>query len=75
MSNWIKCSDRLPPVETRLDDKCVVNGKEIPPLNRSAELVVFNGKAVYGGVIEWFDDEMPHRGETHWQPLPTHPTE
>ncbi|MBD1602280.1 DUF551 domain-containing protein [Pseudomonas typographi] len=75
MSGWVRIADKLPPVAARLDEKCIVNGKEIPPLNRSVEVIVFNGKAVFGGVIEWFDNEIPHRGETHWQPLPPPPTE
>ena len=73
MSEWIKCSERLPILGQRLSDKLVVEGREIPALNISVEVITFNGERVSSNNINWFDDLHPHAGVTHWMPLPQPP--
>ncbi|MCY1389117.1 hypothetical protein D9M71_39070 [compost metagenome] len=73
MSEWIKCSDRLPEVASRLSQPCNINGREIPALNRSVEVITFDGHRVWGRRMEWFDEMKPLSGVTHWMPLPEPP--
>ena len=73
MSEWIKCSERLPDVVRRLDDKCTLEGRLIAALNTSREVITFNGISVLGRRMEWFDGKQPLGGVTHWMPLPDPP--
>ncbi|HDY5976198.1 TPA: DUF551 domain-containing protein [Pseudomonas aeruginosa] len=74
MSEWISVKDRLPDVAVRFDKPCALEGKELPPLNRSHQVIVFDGYAVRAIHIEWFDGGEPINGITHWKPLPDAPT-
>lgn len=68
MSNWIKCSERLP------DD--ATNG-----VNDAVQLLVYVNVPSYGGSIRistWMNNRFagfPQGGSdvTHWQPLPDAP--
>lgn len=74
-SRWISVEDRLPPVRQILSDSCVLEGKEIPALYRSAAVICFDGKRVCCQVVEWFHGQMPLSGVTHWMPLPAAPAQ
>ncbi len=73
MSEWIKCSEQLPPIREILSEKCVLQGEEIPTLYRSGFVLTFDGRRVSGQVIEWFHASKPLSGITHWMPLPEPP--
>lgn len=76
MSGWIAIKDRLPPLGERLDAPCEVDGRSIPPLNRSIEVIVLSNGGVFSTTVEWFDgEETPTSNITHWMPLPAPPTE
>lgn len=79
MSDWIKCSDRLPD-----DGVCVIGsgwnfrdeakGRWVEPTIYSAEDADFHPLTGddLGNVVADFDGSME---PTHWQPLPAPPTE
>jgi hypothetical protein len=79
MSNWIKCSDRLPD-----DGVCVIGsgwmfgdkakGRWVEPTIYSKEDLDFHPVASdeYGDLSADFDSSMV---PTHWQPLPAPPAE
>ena len=71
---WIACSERLPQIKSILSEPCELEGKAIPTLYRSGEVVTFNGKRVTAGIVEWFHGQLPVGGITHWAPLPAAPT-
>lgn len=73
MAEWIKCSDRLPEVAKRLDQPCSIDGAAVPALNRSIEVITFDGVQVWSRRLEWFDGMKPLSGVTHWMPLPEPP--
>ncbi|WP_160286346.1 DUF551 domain-containing protein [Pseudomonas knackmussii] len=75
MSEWISVKDRLPPIRRALSDPCQLEGKEIPTLYRSGEVICWDGKRVSGSIVEWFHGQLPLSGITHWMPLPTPPAE
>lgn len=80
MSGWIKCSDRLPELDTpvwlRMADDIMVVGE------RSSSTDGWMWAAVYGFYFnqdgQWDASESDASDEyepTHWQPLPAPPTE
>ena len=71
---WIPVSERLPAVESRLDQECRVGTLSIAPLNISAAVLVFDGEKVKSTRLEWFDGCLPlPYCITHWMPLPAAP--
>jgi len=72
---WISVEDRLPPVRQILSDSCVLEGKEIPALYRSTDVICWDGKRVGCQIVEWFHAKMPIGGVTHWMPLPAAPAQ
>lgn len=71
-AKWVPVSERLPDVYKRFNAPLTVGGQEIPPLNTSAPLIIFDGRRVTVGTVDWFDDCKPH-AVTHWMPLPAAP--
>jgi len=71
---WIPVSERIPAVESRLDQECRVGTLSIAPLNVSAAVLVFDGEKVRSTRLEWFDGCLPlPYCITHWMPLPAAP--
>ena len=71
---WIPVSERLPAVESRLDQECRAGTLSIAPLNVSAAVLVFDGEKVRSTRLEWFDGCLPlPYCITHWMPLPAAP--
>ena len=71
---WIPVGERLPAVESRLDQECRVGTLSIAPLNVSAAVLVFDGEKVRSTRLEWFDGCLPlPYCITHWMPLPAAP--
>lgn len=80
MSDWIKCSDRLPELDTpvwlRMPENIMIVGE------RSSSTDGWMWAACYGfyfnAIGEWDANESDASDEyepTHWQPLPAPPTE
>lgn len=72
-AGWIRVEDELPPIRKILSESCELQGREIPTLYRSAEVICFDGKRVSCQILEWFHGKMPLSGITHWMPLPGAP--
>ena len=71
---WIPVGERLPAVESRLDQECRVGTLSIAPLNVSVAVLVFDGEKVRSTRLEWFDGCLPlPYCITHWMPLPAAP--
>ena len=71
---WIPVSERLPAVESRLDQECRAGTLSIAPLNVSAAVLVFDGEKVRSKRLDWFDGCLPlPYCITHWMPLPAAP--
>ena len=71
---WISVSERLPAVESRLDQECRAGTLSIAPLNVSAAVLVFDGEKVRSKRLDWFDGCLPlPYCITHWMPLPAAP--
>lgn len=75
MSEWIKCEQQLPPIRKILSEPCQIDGREVPHLYRSGEVIVWDGKNVSGCIVEWFHGKQPLSGITHWMPLPAPPSD
>lgn len=73
MIEWISIDERLPPIRKILAGPCVLEGREIPILYRSAEVICFDGKNVSSQIMEWFHGGKPLSGITHWMPMPEPP--
>lgn len=71
---WISVETRLPEIKKVLSEKCILEGREVPTLYRSGEVIKFDGKRVSAGIMEWFHGKLPLNGVTHWLPLPSPPT-
>jgi len=72
-SPWVAVSERLPQIKQVLSEKCTLEGRDIPTLYRSGEVLTFDGKRVSAGIVEWFHGKSPLSGVTHWMPLPPAP--
>lgn len=72
-SQWVAVSERLPQIKQVLSEKCTLEGRDIPTLYRSGEVLTFDGKRVSAGIVEWFHAKSPLSGVTHWMPLPAGP--
>lgn len=72
-SPWVAVSERLPEIKQVLLEKCTLEGRDIPTLYRSGEVLTFDGKRVSAGIVEWFHAKSPLSGVTHWMPLPPAP--
>lgn len=70
---WIPIIERLPQIKQVLSEKCTLEGRDIPTLYRSGEVLTFDGKRVSAGIVEWFHAKSPLSGVTHWMPLPPAP--
>lgn len=68
MSEWIKCSDRMPELRKTYSRYCsarvIVNTESIG---------IQFGELEHSG--QWSVAGYQHRDVTHWQPLPAPPTE
>ena len=72
-SPWVAVTERLPQIKQVLSEKCTLEGRDIPTLYRSGEVLTFDGKRVSAGIVEWFHAKSPLSGVTHWMPLPKSP--
>ena len=72
-SPWVAVSERLPQTKQILSEKCTLEGRELPTLYRSGEVIWYDGKRVSAGIVEWFHGKSPLSGVTHWMPLPPAP--
>lgn len=70
---WIPIIERLPQIKQVLSEKCTLEGRDIPTLYRSGEVIWYDGKRVSAGIVEWFHGKSPLSGVTHWSPLPPAP--
>jgi len=78
MSDWIKCSDRLPDLEGKPDYSCselviafTIFG-HVRPMYYARQMY---NKTEKGRVPRWEDMQGRIESEpTHWQPLPAPPT-
>lgn len=70
---WVEVSEQLPQIKQILSEKCTLEGRELPTLYRSGEVIWYDGKRVSAGVVEWFHGKSPLSGVTHWMPLPPAP--
>lgn len=70
---WVAVTERLPQIKQVLSEKCTLEGRDIPTLYRSGEVLTFDGKRVSAGIVEWFHAKSPLSGVTHWMPLPPAP--
>ena len=72
-SPWVAVSERLPQIRQILSEKCTLEGRGLPTLYRSGEVIWYDGKRVSAGIVEWFHGKSPLSGVTHWMPLPPAP--
>lgn len=72
-SPWVAVTERLPQIKQILSEKCTLEGRDIPTLYRSGEVLTFDGKRVSAGIVEWFHAKSPLSGVTHWMLLPPAP--
>ena len=72
-SPWVPVTERLPQIKQILSEKCTLEGRELPTLYRSGEVIWYDGKRVSAGIVEWFHGKSPLSGVTHWIPLPPAP--
>lgn len=73
-TQWISVETQLPEIKKVLSEKCILEGRDVPTLYRSGEVITFDGKRVSAGIMEWFHGHLPLNAVTHWLPLPAAPT-
>ncbi|MEW5543469.1 DUF551 domain-containing protein [Pseudomonas soli] len=77
MSGWIKCSDRLPPIAQAWNDNSRWLASDGKAVRELCYVQHSSARTEKGRKPRWqeTDGRIAWIGVTHWQPLPSPPTE